>query len=140
MDNTTKIYENFSEELKGFIFSRVRNKMLVDDILQEVFIKIHSSIDTLLDETKLRAWLYQITRNTIIDFHRQEKPTSDDFPAVDFFDVAYADVDELKELIDEVSSYTNLFLIGSTGISHNSAKLNEMCQYLYEKDLHFIVY
>lgn len=55
-------------------------------------------------------------------------------------DVAYANVDEIKDLIDQVSSYTNLFLIGSTGISHNSTKLNQTCQYLYEKDLYFIVY
>jgi len=61
----------------------------------------------------------------------------------DFFfgvDIAYGDVDVIKELIDEVGSYTNLFLIGSTGISHNATKLNEICQYLYEKDLYFIVY
>jgi hypothetical protein len=61
----------------------------------------------------------------------------------DFFfgvDIAYGDVDVIKELIDEVGSYTNLFLIGSTGISHNVTKLNEICQYLYDKDLYFIVY
>jgi hypothetical protein len=62
---------------------------------------------------------------------------------LDFYfglDVAYADIEEIKELIDEVSPYTNLFLIGSTGISHNTTKLNEVCQYLYEKDLYFIIY
>ena len=66
---------------------------------------------------------------------------SEDRP--DFFfgvDVAYGDVEKIKELIDEVSSYTNLLLIGSTGISHNNNKLNEICQYLYERDLYFIVY
>jgi len=61
----------------------------------------------------------------------------------DFFfgvDVAYGDVNEIKYLIDEVNSYTNLVLIGSTGISYNTAKLDEICQYIYEKDLYFIVY
>jgi hypothetical protein len=69
------------------------------------------------------------------------KDTSSDKP--DFFfgvDVAYGDVDKVKDLIDEVSSYTNLVLIGSTGISSDAIKLNELCQYLYEKDLYFIVY
>ena len=63
--------------------------------------------------------------------------------SLDFYfgiDVAHADVKAIKEVIDEVSSYTNLFLIGSTGISHNAAKLDEVCQYLYDRDLHFIVY
>jgi len=70
-----------------------------------------------------------------------DREISEDRP--DFFfgvDVAYGDVDEIKELVDEVSSYTNLLLIGSTGISHDAAKLNEICQYIYEKDLYFIVY
>ncbi len=55
-------------------------------------------------------------------------------------DVAYDNLDEIKELIDEVSSYTNLFVIGSTGISYNETKLNEACQYLYDRDIYFIIY
>ena len=55
-------------------------------------------------------------------------------------DVAYDDVDAIKELIDEVGPYTNLFLIGTIGISNNSTKLNEICQYLNETGLYFIIY
>ena len=55
-------------------------------------------------------------------------------------DVAYDDLDEIKGLIDEVSPYTNLFVIGSTGVSYNETKLTHVCQYLYEKDMHFIIY
>lgn len=69
------------------------------------------------------------------------------FPSIgekpDFFvgvDVAYADLPAIKEVIDEVSLYTNLFVIGSTGVSHNISRLEEICEYLYERDLYFIVY
>ena len=55
-------------------------------------------------------------------------------------DVAYEDLAETKKLIDEVSSYTNLFVIGCTGITYNNTKLNETCQYVYDKGLSFIVY
>jgi len=55
-------------------------------------------------------------------------------------DVAYDNLDEIKELIDEVSPYTNLFVIGSTGISYNETKLNETCQYLYDRDMYFIIF
>ena len=68
-----------------------------------------------------------------------ETPT--EFP--DFYvgiSVAYADLPAIKTLIDEVSSYTNLYVIGSTGISENETKLIENCQYLYDKDLNFLVY
>jgi RNA polymerase sigma-70 factor (ECF subfamily) len=44
-----------------------------EDILQEVFIKIHNKIDTLKDNEKIHSWIYQITRNTIIDFYRKQK-------------------------------------------------------------------
>jgi hypothetical protein len=55
-------------------------------------------------------------------------------------DVAYADVNQIKELIDQVCNYSNFFLLGSTGISHDAAKLNELCSYLYEKKMYFVVY
>jgi hypothetical protein len=63
--------------------------------------------------------------------------------AQEFFvgiDVAYDNLNEIHELIDEASSYTNLFVVGSTGISYNETKLTEVCQYLYERDMHFIIY
>ncbi len=55
-------------------------------------------------------------------------------------DVAYDDMEANKELIDEVCAYTNLFVIGTTGITNNKTTLNEICQYVYDKDLSFIVY
>ncbi len=55
-------------------------------------------------------------------------------------DIAYADLEAIKTRIDEVSAYTNIFVIGSTGISYNEERLDEICQYLYEKDMFFIIY
>ena len=55
-------------------------------------------------------------------------------------DVAHDDVDKIKVLIDEVSHYTNLFVIGSTGITSNETKLSDLCQYIYDKGLSFIVF
>jgi hypothetical protein len=39
-----------------------------------------------------------------------------------------------------VSTYTNLFIIGSKGISHDPLKLEEMCQYITAKNMQFIIY
>lgn len=47
----------------------------MEDLTQEVFMKIHTQIDTLKEDAKLESWLYQITRNTIIDHYRSEWPT-----------------------------------------------------------------
>jgi len=61
----------------------------------------------------------------------------------DFFvgiDVAYDNSEDIKTLINEVSNYTNVFLIGSTGITRNSTKLNEIVRQLNDTNLHFIIY
>jgi len=55
-------------------------------------------------------------------------------------DVAYDDVEGIKSLVDEISSYTNLLVIGSTGITYNVTKVDETCQYVYDKGLSFIIY
>jgi len=55
-------------------------------------------------------------------------------------DVAYGNVEEIKELVDEISSYTNTFVIGSTGITYNVTKLDEVCNYVYDRGMYFMIY
>ena len=55
-------------------------------------------------------------------------------------DVAYADLDKIETLIDQVSNYTNFFVIGSTGVSHNQTALNQTIQYLTNQNLSYSVY
>lgn len=38
---------------------------------------MHTGLDSLKDKTKLKSWLYQITRNAIIDHFGSQKPTVD---------------------------------------------------------------
>ncbi len=70
---TERILKDFSEGLRKFVASRVSNYSHVDDILQDVFIKIHMNIDSLKDSTKVKSWVFQIAHNTIIDFYRKLK-------------------------------------------------------------------
>jgi len=63
--------------------------------------------------------------------------------AVDVFvgiDVAYDNVEEIKMLVDEVGSYINTIIIGSTGITFNMTKLDHVCQYVYDKGLYFMIF
>jgi RNA polymerase sigma-70 factor (ECF subfamily) len=71
--STTQIWDQFSERLYNFILSKTDNEEVAKDILQEVFIKIHTKLETLNDKSSLTAWLFTITRNTIFDYYRQKK-------------------------------------------------------------------
>lgn len=70
---TAAIWKEFHEQLLAFIRSRVDNSATAEDILQEVFIKIHQKHATVREEKKLTSWIYQITRNAIIDHYRKQR-------------------------------------------------------------------
>lgn len=67
-ESFTLLYDNYSKSHYGVIFNLVKNKEEAEDILQEVFVKIWSNIDT-YNESKgrLYTWMLNITRNTTID-------------------------------------------------------------------------
>ena len=54
-------------------------------------------------------------------------------------DVAYGSVPATEQLIDNISSYTNIFVLGCVG-NYNLTRLTVLCQYLYDKDMSFIVF
>lgn len=68
---TGDIYRQFHRELENFIFKKVKDKVISKDILQDVFIKIHLHQHTIKDQSKITAWIYQLTRNTIHDYYRK---------------------------------------------------------------------
>ena len=74
MKSTEHIWQEYHLKLAFFIKSKVAED-ITDDLLQEVFIKIHAQINSLKEETKIESWLYQITRNTIIDYYRSKQTT-----------------------------------------------------------------
>lgn len=44
----------------------------IEDILQEVFIKVYKNLNDYDDNYKFSTWIYQITRNTVIDAIRKK--------------------------------------------------------------------
>lgn len=79
--STEKIWEDFSKRLRTFISNRISNPSHIDDILQDVFVKIHKNIGLLEDDTRIRSWVYRIARNTVIDYYRRQKIREEDIDA-----------------------------------------------------------
>ncbi len=66
------IWEKYHSRLKKYIGQNVLNNEMIEDILQDVFVKIQTNIHTLKDEKKLEPWIFKIAKHTIIDFFRSE--------------------------------------------------------------------
>lgn len=69
------IWRELSEKLRRFIRARVCDDATADDILHDVFLKIHKRIGQLEDSSKVQAWIFLVARNAVIDHYRTRKET-----------------------------------------------------------------
>ncbi len=103
-----QVWDQYSRRLKAFIRSRVRDDAEAEDILQEVFIRVHRHLCCQPDWDKPASWFYQIARNLTIDHYRRRRELvelSDSWPAEP--DLPEDDPEaelalSLKDLIDEL--------------------------------------
>jgi RNA polymerase sigma-70 factor (ECF subfamily) len=73
MDTTVVIWQNFSDHLRNFIRKKVGNQQDVEDLLQDVFVKVHTNLCNLKEQQKLQQWIFRIARNVINDYYRHTK-------------------------------------------------------------------
>ena len=59
------------QELVTFVQKKVQDKPTAEDIVQEVFIKVHTKSNQLKAADKIIGWIYQITRNEVADHFRK---------------------------------------------------------------------
>lgn len=98
------IWKDLHKELQKFIFFKVKNKQISEDILQDVFLKIQLNVHNLKDSSKLTSWVYQITRNTILDHFRKDN----NLFSLESIDIVDADNDvNFSKLIDCINSKIN---------------------------------
>ena len=68
--DTQQIWTEFGHRLRAFIARRVDSEADADDILQDVFLRIHRHAATVERSERLVSWLFQVTRNAIADYYR----------------------------------------------------------------------
>lgn len=74
-NSVTDTIKRYSQQIFGFIKSRVSNTDDAKDILQDVWYQLSRMTD--LDEIEsMSGWLYRVARNRITDNYRKKKPES----------------------------------------------------------------
>jgi RNA polymerase sigma-70 factor (ECF subfamily) len=92
------VWTTFNTPLERFIRRRVPDQQVAEDVLQDVYVKIHTRLETVRDDDRLSAWVYQIARNAITDYYRARKP-------VDEINEMVAAPDDEEE-VDEITART----------------------------------
>jgi RNA polymerase sigma-70 factor (ECF subfamily) len=86
----------------------VNNKMLCEDIVQNVFLKLYENMDLIKNKSSMNFWLFKTARNDIYSYYRSKKVKFDQFYAEDISEINRASADnieynferkELKDLI-----------------------------------------
>lgn len=67
---TAEVWRQVHDSLRAFIAKRVGEEAETDDILQEVFMRVHRNLDRLKEPERLISWVFQITRHVMIDHYR----------------------------------------------------------------------
>lgn len=82
MENAaSSMWEHLHEGLRAFIAKRVGNEAEIEDLLQEVFLRVHQNAQSLQEPERMVSWVFQITRNAIVDHYRSSAQRRRELPA-----------------------------------------------------------
>jgi RNA polymerase sigma-70 factor (ECF subfamily) len=84
------LIKRHQSKIYGFIYSKIQDRDLADDIFQDAFIKVIKTLksQSYNEEGKFLPWVMRITSNLIIDHYRNNKKMpmqreTEDFPLFD---------------------------------------------------------
>ena len=70
------IWSEYRSKLSAFVYSRIANPADAEDLLQEILIKVYRNVESVKSDRSLESWIFQIARNSIIDYYRRKKTFS----------------------------------------------------------------
>ncbi len=70
----TPVYLAMRDGLRRFVARRVRPEH-VDDLVQDIMLRMHERAGDLRDEARLPGWAFRIAHTVVADHHRAQDPT-----------------------------------------------------------------
>lgn len=69
-----KVYREYFSKIYNFMYYKVLNKEIAEDLTSDFFMKLLTKLDTFDDsKANLNTWLYTIARNSVTDYFRINK-------------------------------------------------------------------
>ena len=71
------LYERHLDEILRYVFYRVANRFEAEDLTETVFLKAWEALPRFeSSRVNLRAWLYRIAHNVVVDHYRMRRATA----------------------------------------------------------------
>jgi len=66
-------WQELEAKLRPFVARRLRSDADVDDVVQDVFLRMQRGLGALRDEERFGPWVYRVARSAIVDHQRAAK-------------------------------------------------------------------
>jgi len=132
------LFGRYLKPIYGFVYKYTNLLNEAEDITQETFVKIWRNLKKFDQNRSFKTWIFQIAKNTAIDFLRQKKniPFSDFETEEGENPIANTLIDE-NPLPPEILDQKNLAEILATAIDKMSAKYRQVLHLRYYNQFTF---
>ena len=117
------LYRRYNKQLFSYIFSKVKDRQIAEDVFQRVFTKLHKSKSRYSVEIQFNKWLFTICKSELTDWYRSSAKDKLDF-----------DHDQLANTMAPVTPEKTFDEIDVNGLNPEELRL---LKYRYQADLDF---
>lgn len=81
LDHLGLLYERYKRPIFGFFYHQSTDKMLSEDLVQTVFIRVMKYRSSFKEGSQFKSWLFQIARNVNYDHYRKKEGYGEELKA-----------------------------------------------------------
>ena len=74
------LYDKYKSRVYGYLYRRANERTEIDEIFQDVFLRLHHSRSRYKSEFPFEPWLFTVLRNSLIDYYRKRRKEYHDVP------------------------------------------------------------
>ena len=96
-----ELYEKYFDKTYNFIYFKVKNREIAEDLASEAWFKIMNKIDKFQPEKEhqVSVWIFTIVRNNMFDYFKKNKQVFDN--SEEILEFLEADVEDYDKKIDD---------------------------------------
>ena len=92
----TDLYLRLKKPVYQYIWKMTNDKMLAEDLLQDVFIRCYQSFDRLSDTSAAVSYIFKAARNAVFMYYRSKSTHKDSFAVQDISVLELPDTETLE--------------------------------------------
>lgn len=100
-----KAYDMYRKALASHAFYKINDAMISEDLVQETYLKTWAYLVKGGKIDKMKAFLYHVLNNLIVDQYRKHKESSLDFLLEKGFEPDYNDTETVTNILDGRSAF-----------------------------------